>query len=135
MPARRPIPAIDGLKILLVEDRDDVRDALVRLFTAIGAQVIAAEDGDAAWRLFQRHACSVVLTDIMMPGLEVGVLCERIKASRPQVSIILMTGSEIARAVALCENALADCFLEKPFTVEHAVAAISHTLIGTPVGL
>lgn len=128
MPTLRPVSAINGLKILVVEDREDVRNALQAMFKALGAEVVTAEDGNAAWHLFQEHACSIVLTDIMMPGLAVEILCERIKTKQPHVPIIVMTGSEIAKAVTLCENSRADYFLEKPFTMQNAVEAISKTL-------
>ncbi len=72
----------DAPMILLAEDSHFFRSQLKKVVEKDGYQVIAAEDGQAAWELLERHADKIklIVTDIEMPRLNGLQLTERIRA-------------------------------------------------------
>ena len=70
--------------VLVADDSDFFRGQIQRLMEAIGCRVLAAEDGQAAWELLDRHAGEVdlVATDIEMPRLDGLGLTRQIRADR-----------------------------------------------------
>ena len=62
------VSALDGLRILVVEDNDDGRDMLVTWLQTVGCDVAAAADGDEAIALAKRFLPQVVLLDLGLPG-------------------------------------------------------------------
>ncbi|MBB3196669.1 ATP-binding protein [Roseateles terrae] len=96
-----PIQA--GEVILLVDDNDDVRDASQQLLAAGGFAVRAAQDAHEALRLMDEGLVpDVLISDIVMPGGVNGVeLARRIKARRPDVRVVLVTGySDVAQSAS-----------------------------------
>ena len=68
--------------VLVAEDSDFFRGQIKRLIEAVGYKVLAAEDGQSAWEILDRHAdeISVVTTDVEMPRLDGLGLTKRIRA-------------------------------------------------------
>ncbi|MHB1234842.1 MAG: response regulator, partial [Microbacteriaceae bacterium] len=58
-----------------------------------GHECVTAADGDIAWQLYQRHQPQVVVTDLMMPGLDGIALCRAIRAAEKDsyTYLILLT--------------------------------------------
>lgn len=63
-----PMPRIDGVTVLVVDDEPDVRASAEHLLRAAGAQVFAAGNAIDGLALLRRHKPQVVLSDIAMPG-------------------------------------------------------------------
>lgn len=59
---------LKGLKILVVEDEDDLRDVVIDILNASGAAVLGAPNGNVAYELLQQNKVDVVITDLRMPG-------------------------------------------------------------------
>jgi len=80
--------------ILLAEDEASVRRLLRRLLDANGYRVIEAADGREALRLLEQHGGSIdlLLTDIVMPGLNGRELSQKALASKPGLKVIYMSG-------------------------------------------
>jgi len=95
-PTDRPAsPALAGLRVLVVDDDPQVRDALARLLTLEGASLVLAEHGQACSDLLdQDGAFDLVLSDIAMPVLDGIRLQQRLARERPALPVILMTGQE-----------------------------------------
>lgn len=92
-----------GEVILLVDDNDDVREASQQLLAAGGFAVRAARDAHEALRLMDDGLVpDVLISDIVMPGGINGVeLARQIKARRPDVRVVLVTGySEVAQSAS-----------------------------------
>ncbi len=104
------LPARDGKKptVLLAEDSDFFRTQLRRLIESVGCNVLAAEDGQAAWELLEQHAGEVelVTTDIEMPRMDGLALTRRIRTDArfeglPVIAVSTLAGEEeIARGMA-----------------------------------
>ena len=124
MPADRPSAAEGDLwregarNILIVEDFDEIRESLAFVLRKKGYRVCPACDGSEGWRLFQVRSFDLVLTDILMPGLNGDVLAERIHRISPQTPVIVMTAGEIDTGRTLLESGRAAGVLYKPFEIQ-----------------
>jgi two-component system, chemotaxis family, CheB/CheR fusion protein len=112
MMARRN--ALDGAKVLLVEDAKDIRDVFSLLLEAEGAEVVATGSGREAAELGAEGNFYVVLTDLGLPDIPGDMVIRHvIGTARRRPRIVVVTGYEepfISRARA----AGADVVLTKP---------------------
>jgi two-component system chemotaxis sensor kinase CheA len=98
-----------GATVLVAEDSDFFRGQITRLIEAVGYKVLAAEDGQSAWELLDRHAneISVVTTDVEMPRLDGLSLTRRIRADGrfaqlPVIALSSLAGEEeMAKGLAM----------------------------------
>ncbi len=123
-PADKPVnspagtPTGRGETILLVEDEGVLRRTYGLLLNALAYKVISAESPEAALRLFTRNPehIHLLLTDVVMPGMDGRQLTRRIRAVQPHVKVLFMSGYTpdlIATRGALEPNT---AFIAKPFT-------------------
>jgi CheY-like chemotaxis protein len=101
--------------ILLAEDEPDLRELLTSLLRTHGYRVITAKDGEEAVFLAKKHhgSLDLLLTDIVMPHMNGIEASHIIRAIRPSVSILYMTGyAEEAFSMSRSEPNVA--LLEKP---------------------
>lgn len=95
LPAREPEVALSrgDETILLAEDDASVRRLLVEVLTSAGYQVLEAKDGAQALVLSAEHgAVDLLLTDMVMPGISGRELSERVRATRPGIPVLYITG-------------------------------------------
>lgn len=83
---------MDDRRVLLVDDEEDIRDILGIVLTDIGYEVLTAEDGEEALRIFRESAPPIVLTDIKMPGMDGIDLLRALKSEVPDTEVIMITG-------------------------------------------
>jgi diguanylate cyclase (GGDEF)-like protein/PAS domain S-box-containing protein len=104
--------------ILLVEDEKTVRELAARILQRHGYHVLAAADGREALELLARDQphVDVLLTDVVMPVISGQELAKRIRASRPSLPVLFMSGYN--EEAVLQDGGLVSgtAFLEKPFT-------------------
>ena len=85
--------ALDGMRILVIEDAADIRDVFVVLLRAEGADVIATGSGREASELATERQFDVVLSDLGLPDVPGDVLIRQIVASsKGRTRIIVVTG-------------------------------------------
>src|SRR5262245_34656683 len=108
------------MKVLIAEDDPISLEVLQSYLERWGHEVVAAEDGAAAWRLFEADDISLVITDWMMPAMDGLELVRRIRAApRPgYVYVILLTAKSRKEDIVRGMEAGADDFLVKPFDRE-----------------
>lgn len=101
--------------ILVVDDEPIVRDVVVRYLERDGYRTLQATSGDDARRLLEREPPSLVVLDVMLPGVSGLELCRWIR-SRSDLPIVMLTalGEEADRIVGL--ELGADDYLTKPFS-------------------
>jgi PAS domain S-box-containing protein len=140
VPAGQTAPRREALRgdetILLVEDDDAVRDLGRRILAGHGYRVMVAPDGAAALRLAAAHDGPVhlLLTDIVMPGMNGRELAEQLGATRPGMALLCMSGytddTIVQHGVLTSDIQL----LQKPFTPEALLARVREVLDagGTP---
>jgi len=89
----QPRMALDGMRILVVEDAPDIRDVFTVLLQAEGADVVATGSGREAADLVANRGFDVVLSDIGLPDIPGDVLIRQIlAASRGRTRVVAITG-------------------------------------------
>ena len=80
--------------ILLVEDDHDVRTYVVEILRDLHYRVLEAHDADSALGLIDRNDVRVdlLLTDLILPGMNGGQLADEVKARQPEARVLFMTG-------------------------------------------
>ena len=117
--AGRPTPApLDQspIRVMVVDDDPTSLELMTRLLELDREQfeVHAASDGVEALELFEQHQPQVVITDLMMPGLDGEQLLQQIKAQNPAVVVLIMSVMQsVEQAVRLLRSG-ADDYLTKP---------------------
>jgi DNA-binding response OmpR family regulator len=107
--------------VCVIDDDELVRQAVSTLLQGNGYRVIEAEDGEVGLAMIERHAPSLVITDIMMPKRE-GI--ETIRESKKRCSnvpVLVMSGSPVggkADYLDIARKLGADDCIKKPFTAE-----------------
>src|SRR5438876_8517025 len=102
-PPPMPVPAEarepDGkLSVLLVDDEEGLRRALVNFLKRRGMHVIAVEDGSDALRVLRRERFDVIVSDVRMPGMSGAEFLERVRREQPAMvnRLIFSTGDPFA---------------------------------------
>jgi CheY-like chemotaxis protein len=95
--------------ILCVDDNEQALSIRKVLLETRGYRVIACNSGEAALEAFRRGNVDLVLTDLIMPGLDGSKLIEEIKMLSPQTPAVLISG----RVKIYERETLADLFLPK----------------------
>jgi CheY-like chemotaxis protein len=93
------MPATDPLRIIYVEDNDDVRDITGVLLSGPGREVTALASGEEALDLIARQHCDVLFTDFNLPGMSGGELAKRLLARDPEHWVVLCTGWPLEQKV------------------------------------
>jgi DNA-binding response OmpR family regulator len=119
---------VRSAKILVAEDDRYIRQGLIDSLESEGYQVVPAEDGAEALRLFRTEAPDLVLLDIMMPGRNGYDVCREIRRGDARTPILMLTakGEEIDKVVGL--ELGADDYVTKPFGVRELLARIAAVL-------
>ena len=110
------------MKLLVVDDNQAILQILSSILTHFGHGVDEAGDGLEAIRLLQQGRYDVVVTDADMPRVDGIQLCRFVKAQRPDIHVIGMSGD--LSALKELENAGADICLPKPFGLNELKSAI-----------
>ena len=128
-------PARDqGSTILLVEDEPAVRDVAAAMLEEFGFHVIKASSGSEALEIHERHGAEIalVLTDLMMPGMDGVALVENLAARDPSVRVLVVTGHPLDEASRRRISPACVGWLQKPVVMDQLMAAVAAALNRTP---
>jgi DNA-binding NtrC family response regulator len=106
-------------QILVVDDEELFRRALVRILSRVGHQVHEARDATEALSLLAQGGLDLVLCDVRMPGLNGLELVRQIHEIDPDLPCIVVTGFGGPESSVDALRAGAYWYLEKPFEVTH----------------
>jgi len=107
--------AVRGMRVLIVEDDADLREALADTLELAGCRVAAAPGAQEALVLLAASPVDVVVSDVNMAGMDGHELLRRIRALHPQVPVVLITAfGSIERSVQAMRDGASD-YLVKPF--------------------
>ena len=106
--------------VLVVEDEPRVRQLVAKVLRRRGFVVLEAEDGEAALRLFGDQApdITLLLTDVVMPGMNGQQLADSLAAAHPQIKVIFMSGFADDELTARGVSGMGAAYITKPFTPE-----------------
>ena len=92
-PSRREVPAGGSERILVVEDDEQVRMAVVAQLRSLGYSVTEAAGAQPALKLLANGApFDLILTDVIMPGMDGSQLAQSVSSRWPDLKIIFMSG-------------------------------------------
>lgn len=116
------VPPADGsLTILLIEDEEMVREVIEETLSTSGFNVVSVPDaGDALALLEGPAAVSLVLTDNHLPGVSGADLAQRIRETKPDLPVLVVSGYGMDPALGTQGVA----YLPKPFMPEELLARI-----------
>jgi signal transduction histidine kinase/ligand-binding sensor domain-containing protein/CheY-like chemotaxis protein/AraC-like DNA-binding protein len=122
------VPA-DVTTVLVVEDNTELR-AFIRMHLTSRFQVVEAVDGVQGLELARRLLPDLVLSDIMMPGLDGYALCRALKEDPETdfIPVILLTARAAAEDRLAGLREAADAYLTKPFQVEELTTQIDNLI-------
>ena len=115
-------------RILLAEDDDTLRNALVIALSSAGHDAAACPDGAAALEEFGRHRPDLVVLDVMMPRKSGYDVCREIRSMDADVPILFLTAKAEEEDVVLGLGLGADDFISKPFRMGELLARIAAAL-------
>ncbi len=117
------------IRILLAEDDDAMRSYLARALERSGYAVAVADSGESALDLLASGTFDLLLTDIVMPGMDGIALAQRAQAIDPAPKVMFITGFA---AVALEANdAMPEAkLLSKPFHLKDLVRHVDDLFAG-----
>ncbi|HHJ52159.1 MAG TPA: sigma-54-dependent Fis family transcriptional regulator, partial [Caldithrix abyssi] len=104
--------------ILVVDDEKIQRESLVGFLKKKKYRTLAADSGERALELIDRHAVDLVLSDVKMTGISGYQLLREIKSRNPDIAVVMMTAfGEIADAVQAMKDGAFD-YLTKPIDLD-----------------
>lgn len=101
-------------RVLVVDDDEMIRRLLRTVLEADGIEVVEAPDGDAALAAVADLEPSVVVLDVMMPGLDGIEVCRRI--DHRVAKVVMLTARDDPELERAATEAGADHFITKPFS-------------------
>jgi two-component system, cell cycle response regulator CpdR len=117
-------------RILVAEDEQAVSAFVVRALQTRGHEVIPVGDGLAALEALEAAEYDLLLTDIVMPGMDGIALALKVSRDRPGLRILLMSGYAAERQRAHNLEALIHRVIAKPFTLTEICNAVDDALSG-----
>jgi len=104
-------------KILVLEDEKSIRDFVVLNLSRAGYDIIEADTGEEALKLFDANPdTDIAVLDVMLPGIDGFEVCKKIRASNQKIGIIMLTAKaqENDKVTGLMNGA--DDYVAKPFS-------------------
>ncbi len=123
-------PEPGRVKILIVDDADEVVALCVGILRTLGYAVSGASGGQAALGLIRAEAFDLVIIDYKMPEMSGFEVFEAARALRPDMAFMLLTGHSSSDVLEDATDLGFDTTLTKPFTREQLRLAVERTLQG-----
>jgi two-component system alkaline phosphatase synthesis response regulator PhoP len=114
--------------ILLVEDEENLHEALKLNLELEGYEVTSAKDGAAALNAFQSEYFDLIILDVMLPEMDGISVTETIRLNNNEVPILILSAKNSSADRVLGLKKGADDYLTKPFNLEELLLRI-HKLI------
>ncbi|MBX7101540.1 MAG: sigma-54 dependent transcriptional regulator [Myxococcaceae bacterium] len=114
--------------VLVVDDDHANLESVCRIFQREGVPTLSANSGQEALTLLRRPEVGVMVSDLMMPGVDGQALLQAARATRPDVEVVLMTAyGTVETAVAAMREGAYD-FITKPLKRHSLVRAVQKAL-------
>jgi PAS domain S-box-containing protein len=116
------------IKVLVVEDDDEVRQFMVESLEILGYSVCQAENGASGLAKMDQVDPDLLIVDFLMPGMNGAEVVSRAVASHPHTPIILATGYADMRSIDAINGV--DMVLRKPFQINDLARSVTQVLVG-----
>ena len=117
-------------RVAISNDESPMRDILERILQGHGYRVVTASEGAEALTLFARRRAEIklVITDMMMPGLDGPALIQALRRLEPTLPILGMTGLAEWASIKKPENLDLGVLIRKPFGTNDLLEAVHQLL-------
>jgi diguanylate cyclase (GGDEF)-like protein len=112
------------MRILLVEDDENIVEVLMAMLFEQNYVVDVAQDGEAGWQFIEAFSYDLVLLDVMLPKIDGITFCRRLRQHRSQVPVLLLTARDTTTDLLLGLDSGADDYVVKPFNAQELAARI-----------
>lgn len=123
------------IRILVVEDEENILEAIKLNLELEGYEVVAVDNGVDALKKFREQRFNMVVLDIMLPEMDGLQVCEQIRLENTDTPILFLTAKDSAQDRILGLKQGADDYLTKPFNLEEFLLRVKilvrHSLKGT----
>lgn len=117
----------ENKSILVVDDEPKILEVVAALLESKGFRVFLADNGQAALDLFSRQNITLVILDLMMPGLSGEEVCALIR-KKSRVPVIMLTAKAEEENVVQGLGLGADDYITKPFGLQELYARVEAVL-------
>lgn len=119
---------MDTVRILVIDDEKVIREGVERALVKSGYEIAKAEDGNRGLELLKENKFDIVLTDLMMPGLDGFAVLDWIQENQPHIQVIVITGfATVTKAVSAMKQGAFD-FVGKPFTPDYIRLVVARAI-------
>jgi YesN/AraC family two-component response regulator len=105
-------------KILIIDDEKPVRDVLNIALCEEGYESLQAPSGEQGIELFKSNDPDIVITDVMMPGIDGIEVTKRMRAHRDDIDVVVMSGFGTEELVVNALRAGASNYIKKPIVFD-----------------
>lgn len=110
-------PALGRLRLLVIDDEPALGETLAELLRQLGHEATTAGGGEAGLAALQAERVDLVMTDLGMPGMSGWEVARAVKAHRPALPVILVSGWGSAMERDQLEGTGVDLVMAKPYTM------------------
>jgi response regulator RpfG family c-di-GMP phosphodiesterase len=115
--------------VLLVDDEENILNALRRLLRPRGYQVLVATSGEAALEQFETNGIDLIISDMRMPGMQGSQLLGLVKQRSPETQRVLLTGySDINSAITAINEGGIFRYVSKPWDDRDLLTVVQQAL-------
>jgi CheY-like chemotaxis protein len=107
-----------GARVLVIDDEEHVREALADMLRLTHHEVVVASQGFEGLEYFRAAPFDLVMTDLAMPGMSGWQVAQAVKAARPHVPVVLVTGWGVEVQADELQTRGVDRVMSKPFRFE-----------------
>jgi two-component system, OmpR family, alkaline phosphatase synthesis response regulator PhoP len=111
--------------ILLVEDEENLQEALKLNLELEGYSISSAYDGIQALKMLEQEYFDLLILDVMLPELDGITVCETVKLKTPDLPILILSAKNSSADRVLGLKKGADDYLTKPFNLEELLLRVN----------
>ncbi len=114
--------------ILIVEDEENLLEALKLNLELEGYEITGAYDGAEALQAVQKEYFDLIILDVMLPEVDGITVCETIRLSNPDIPILILSAKNSSADRVLGLKKGADDYLAKPFNLEELLIRVNNLI-------
>ena len=116
------------MRILLVEDEEQIRKLIKMNLELEGFEVVSADNGKKALDIIDGQYFDLIILDIMLPEVNGLQICQKIRLNNSKVCIIIVSAKDTSQDRIMGLKYGADDYLTKPFNVEELLLRVNNLL-------
>jgi two-component system alkaline phosphatase synthesis response regulator PhoP len=116
------------ISILLVEDEENLQEALKLNLELEGYEITISSNGKEALSMITREYFDLMILDVMLPELDGISVCENVRISHPDLPILILSAKNSSADRVLGLKKGADDYLTKPFNLEELLLRVAKLL-------